>query len=85
MTGARLVAWPAPNPRVVSRRFVIPRGDAFAAGGFECLPHTCRRNVKEWEAMRVLPDAGAFAPEAGEAIEFGAGEARIFAAHAEGP
>ena len=35
--------------------------------------------------MRFLPDAGAFAPEAGEAIEFGADDARMAAAHADGP
>ncbi len=35
--------------------------------------------------MRFLPDAGAFAPEAGAAIEFGADDARRIAAHADVP
>ncbi len=35
--------------------------------------------------MRFLPDASAFAPEAGAAIEFGADDARRIAAHADVP
>ncbi|WP_396333258.1 cupin domain-containing protein [Burkholderia anthina] len=85
-TGARLPAGPAPNPRAWPRRqVVIPGSNALATGAFECPPGICRRNVKEWETMFVLSGSGAFAPVAKDTIEFGAGDARMFAASAEGP